>query len=127
MDWVPFQEGEYLVEEAFLLTADYSAVPVERGVIEVYEDARGRHLRGSGKTRAYFMVELFQEHDEIDLILDLGDEFKYRLPNPRLSAGKIFSPDVAVFIQFSPTRPWEQIPEKEFAALKDRMAVLTRK
>jgi len=60
------------------------------------------------------LVNLLEESDEIDLILDLTGDYKYRLFGPQIRSGKIFSPDVHSTVQFIPTSPWQQIPEKEF-------------
>ncbi len=116
--WVPFQAGEYLVERAFLSAPDGTAVPVENAVIEVYEGRDGkRYLKGYGKVRPFLMVEIQEENDRVDLILDLGEEFKYRLKDPELHSGKVFSSDVSATLQFSPSSPWEQIPQEGFVEM----------
>ncbi len=114
--WIPFGEGEYGVEAIFLAAPDNTALSLENGVIEVYQDAAGRRrLRGKARVRPYYMVQLMEENDAVDLILDLGGEFKYRLPEPLLRAGKVFSPDVKAVLQFSPTAPWYRLSEAEYA------------
>lgn len=124
--WVPFGEGEYIVEEAFLAAQDNIGLNLEQGVIEVIQDAAGqRHLRGRARVRPYYMVQLLEENDAVDLILDLGGEFKYRLPQPLLRAGKVFSPDVKAVLQFSPTVPWEPLSEAAYGEMKRRLAFLS--
>ncbi len=124
--WVPFAEGEYLVESAFLATPDNTALDLEKGVIEVFQDAGGRRqLRGSARVRPYLMVELMEENDAVDLILDLGDEFKYRLPRPTLRSGKVFSRDVKAVVQFFPTRPWEPIARETYAEMRGQLSFLS--
>ncbi len=123
--WVPFAEGEYLVERAFLVAPDGSAVPVDETVIEVFADARGiRHLRGWGNIRNVLLVELLDDHDVIDLLLDLGQEFKYLLPAPELKAGKVFSPDVVSTLQFAPRTAWKQVAPDAFEAQVARLTIL---
>jgi len=117
-EWVPFKEGEYLVERAFLMAADGSAVDIEDAFIEVFTDRSGkRNIRGSGNIRNILLVELLDDNDEIDLALDLGQEFKYMLKNPMLRAGKVFSPDVRSTFQFVPRMAWQQVTEGDFEAL----------
>jgi hypothetical protein len=71
------------------------------------------------------LVKLLDEHDEIDLVLDLGAEFKYRLKDPILKGGKVFSPDVKSTLQFLPKEPWTQIQEGEFEAIHSRLNFLS--
>jgi hypothetical protein len=65
-----------------------------------------------------------EQNDDLDLILDLGDEFKYRMNAPRISAGKVFAPDVKSTLQFYPIAPWHQIPESDFEELLGRLKIL---
>lgn len=117
-EWIPFKEGDYIVEQALLLAPDGSAVLLEDAVIRVFEDRRGRrHMNGSGRVRNVLLVQLLDDHNEIDLVLDLGGEFKYLLKDPVLKGGKVFSPDVKSTLQFLPQEPWKQIEEGEFEAL----------
>jgi hypothetical protein len=117
-EWVPFAEGEYVVECAFLVAADGSAVTIGDAFIEVFSDRLGkRQVRGSGNIRNILLVELLDDNDEIDLVLDLGREFKYLLKNPVLKGGKVFSPDVTSALQFAPRTAWRQMSEDDFETL----------
>ena len=123
--WIPFVEGEYLVEQALLVAAEQSAVAVENVIVEVYSDQRGqRYLRGRGRIRNILMVELLEDSDDLDLLLDFGEEFKYLLKVPNLQVGKVFSPDVKSALQFTPNNPWHQIPQGEFEDLISRLRIL---
>ena len=76
-EWIPFKEGDYIVEQAFLLAPDESAVILEDAVIRVYQDKRGqRQMNGSCRVINALLVRLLDDHNEIDLVLDLGAEFK---------------------------------------------------
>ena len=124
-NWIPFVEGEYAVEQAFIIAADERAVAVEDAVIEIYAAPQGqRNLKGSGRVRNILMVELLEDHDDLDLILDLGDEFKYRLVKPELQSGKFFAPDAKSTIHFRPAAPWEQIPQADFEQLMTRLEII---
>ena len=94
-NWIPFSDGEYLVEQALLIGGEDHAVSVENVIVEVYSDQRGqRYLRGRGRIRNILMVELLEDSDDLDLLLDFGEEFKFLLKVPNLQVGKVFSPDV---------------------------------
>ena len=125
-NWIPLGEGEYLVEQALLVAANDSAVAVDDAVVEVYADQRGqRYLKGRGRVRNILMVELLEDSDDLDLLLDFGDEFKFLLKEPILQAGKVFSPDVRSVLQFFPQTPWRQIPLTEFDDLMSRLRLHT--
>lgn len=123
--WIPFVEGEYIVERALIIAPDDRAVIVENAVIEVYAAPGGaRQLKGSGRLRNILLVELLEDHDDLELILDLGDEFKYRLIKPELQSGKFFSPDAKSTVQFRPSAPWEPIAQADFDKIMSRLTIL---
>lgn len=123
--WIPFVEGEYIVEQAFIIAPDNRAVAVENAVVEVYAAAGGdRRLKGSGRLRNILLVELFEDYDDLELVLDLGDEFKYRLIKPELQSGKFFSPNAKSTLQFRPSGPWEPMPQAEFEKLIAGLTIL---
>ncbi|MBW2436474.1 MAG: hypothetical protein JRF29_04285 [Deltaproteobacteria bacterium] len=125
-NWIPFLEGEYAVEQAFIVAPDDSAMAVEDASIEVFQDSGGqRRLKGSGRIRNILLVELLEDSDDLDLVLDLGDEFKYRLKKPKLQSGKFFSPDAKSTLHFRPAAPWEQIPQTDFENLISRFNVIS--
>jgi hypothetical protein len=125
-NWIPFTDGEYLVEQALLLAGEDRAVSVEDVIVEVYSDQRGqRYLRGRGRVRNILMVELLEDSEDLDLLLDFGEEFKFLLKVPNLQAGKVFSPDVKSALQFTPKIPWYQIPPAEFGDILSRLHILS--
>ncbi len=125
-NWIPFHEGEYAVEQAFILAPDDRAMAIEGASIEVFQDSGGqRQLKGSGRIRNILLVELLEDYDDLDLVLDLGDEFKYRLKKPNLQSGKFFSPDAKSSLQFRATTPWVQIPQADFKSLVSRFKVIS--
>jgi hypothetical protein len=125
-NWIPFGEGEYLVDQALLVADNYNAVPVEDVIIEVYSDQRGRrYLKGRGRIRNILMVELLDDSDDLDLVLDFGDEYKYLLKVPNLQSGKVFSPEVKSVLQFTPQAPWQQLPHDEYNRLLSRLQIIS--
>lgn len=124
-DWIPFENATYLAEQAFLVAEDNSAALLEQTIINVYTGSGGkRSFSGTGLIRNILLVELLEENDDLDLILDFGGEFKYRLQTPKISAGKVFSPNIKSSIQFSPTAPWHQVSESEFDVLLSQLKFL---
>jgi hypothetical protein len=125
-NWIPFSDGEYLVDKALLVAGEDSAVSVEDVIVEVYSDKRGqRFLRGRGRVRNVLMVELLEDSDDLDLLLDFGEEFKFLLKVPNLQVGKVFSPDVKSALQFTPKLPWHQIQQTEFRDILSRLQILS--
>ena len=117
-DGIPFENATYLVNRAFLVGEDNTAALLEKTSIEVYTGRDGRkHLKGSGLVQNMLLVELLEENDDLDLLLDLGENFKYLMKKPNITAGKVFSPNVKSFLQFDPVAPWEPISEPEFNKL----------
>ena len=125
-NWIPFTDGEYLVEHALLVAGQDRAIYVEDVVVEIYSDRRGqRFLRGRGRVRNILMVELLEDSDDLDLLLDFGAEFKFLLKVPNLQVGKVFSPDVKSALQFTPKIPWRQIQQAEFGKVLSRLHILS--
>lgn len=124
-NWIPFDKGTYLAEQAFLVAADNTSAALENTFIEVYTGREGKlRLRGTGLVRNFFLVRLLEENDDLDLILDFGEEFKYRLKKPVITAGKVFSPDVKSHLRFIPDTPWTQIAESDFQTLLGQLNLL---
>jgi hypothetical protein len=125
-NWIPFTEGEYLVEQALLVAGEDRAVSVEDVIVEVYSDRRGqRYLRGRGRVRNILMVELLEDSDDLDLLLDFGEEFKFLLKVPNLQVGKVFSPDVKSALHFIPKIPGHRIQQAEFGDIMSRLHFLS--
>jgi hypothetical protein len=127
-EWIPFEDGEYLVEQAYIISPDESeiAVVLKDSRINVYTDKKGiKQLSGSGRVHNTRLLKLLDDHDDLNMLLDLGYEFKYILKNPILKGGKVFSLKVKSFLQFSPREAWQQIPEDEFDALCSRLRLIT--
>ena len=127
-NWIPFADGEYLVEQALLAADNRNAIFVEDVIVEVYSDQQGRrYLKGRGRVRNILMVELLDESDDLNLLLDFGEEFKYLLKVPNLQSGKVFSPEVKSVLQFIPQSPWQQIPQDQFETLLSGLRILSMK
>lgn len=122
-EWIPFEEGEYWVANAYLVAADDAAVALESPVVEIAKTPQGkRYLRGRGMVRTLMVIELLEDDDRLDVLLDLGGTFKYHLEAPKISAGKLFVPEVRSTLQFTPTKPWRPLSvsayDRKVASLK---------
>ena len=124
-EWITFENASYLVEQAFLVAYDNTGALLEKTSIEVYTGRDGKkRLKGRGLVQNVLLVELLEENDDLDLILDLGENFKYLMKKPNIMAGKVFSPNVKSYLQFEPTAPWKQISESEFTKLMTGLKLL---
>jgi len=125
-NWIPFADGEYLVEQALLVAEEDRAVSIEDVIDENYSDKRGqRYLKGRGRIRNILMIELLEDSDDLDLLLDFGEEFKFFLKAPNLQVGKVFSPEVKSALQFTPQIPWHQIQHDKFKEILSKLHVLS--
>jgi hypothetical protein len=113
--WIPFAEGEYWVERAYLMTSVGTATPLEEATLEIYTGRDGiRRMRGSAKVKNLMVVKLLEDDDDLHLLIDLGEEFKYLMEYPQLQAGKVFSPHIKAVVKFSPNKQWKQMSKEEF-------------
>ena len=125
-NWIPFAEGEYAVEKAFLVTDDQTGVQIEDAIIEIYSGPQGqRYLKGRGRIRNTLMIELLEDSDDLDILLDFGDEYQYLLKVPNLQSGKVFSPGVKSVLQFTPQTPWQQLPPDEYNSILSGLRILS--
>lgn len=114
-EWIPFEEGEYWVENAYLVASDQSAIALEDPVIAIGKTPNGRrYLKGQGMVRNLQVVALLEDDDRLDILLDLGGDFKYHLEAPQISAGKLFVPEVKSTLQFAPQKPWRRLSIEDF-------------
>jgi len=124
-DWIHFENASYQTEQAFLIAEDNTAVALEQTIVTVSTGSGGKkHLSGTGMVRNILLVEISEENDDLDLVLDFGGEYKYRMVTPTISGGKVFSPKTKSSIRFAPAAPWHQIPEPEFEALLGQLKFL---
>jgi hypothetical protein len=126
--WIYIEEGTYVVDAAFLFTSAHMAAPLEDAVMEVYLDGtQERRVRGSGLAVSAQIVELLEDHDDIDLLIDLGDEFRYILRSPVIRSGKALAPDVKSLMQFVAQGPLQRLSNDEYADIRSRMTLIEPK
>ena len=116
--WIFVEEGDYWAEAAYLITPGRTAMALEEVVVQVYLDGNNeRRVKGQGMGFNLELVELLEDYDEIDMLLDLGGDFKYLLKTPTLRAGKLFAPDVKAKIQYIANGPLEKMSQDEFGEI----------
>lgn len=124
-EWIEFEEGQYAVCRAYLTSADNNAVDLSDPVLEIYTGRFGRRqMKGYGLVENTALVELHEDGDIIDLLLDLGGDFRFLMENPLLQAGKVFSPGVRSLVHFYPQKPWKPLSVADFEALRQRLSLL---
>lgn len=115
---IPFREGTYIIEAAYLITPLNRSLELTKGVLEVYRDALGtKHLRGRAFVHNILMVALLEDEESLDLILDLGLGFRYRMPQPTLQAGKVFEPRTRSIVHFAPSAGLVPLADADYEAL----------
>ena len=125
-EWIPFEEGKYRVEQAFLVAPNDSAVVLENPYIEISMGRMGKkRLQGVCQIRNILVIELLEDSDDLDVILDVGGEFKYYLKAPQIQGGKVFAPDVKSSFRFIPSIPWQKLSEAEFDNRLSRMSIIS--
>jgi hypothetical protein len=123
--WIDIEEGTYRAEEAFLLTPRYAAMAMEDAMIEVYHDNNNeRRVRGHAMATGMHMVELLEDEDDIHLLLDLGDKFKFLLHTPSVRAGKTFAPDVKSLLQFAAQAPLERLDGSKYTEIRSKLVLV---
>lgn len=122
---IPFKEGSYIIEDAYLVTPLKRSVHLTEGVLEVYRDGAGeKHMRGRAFVNNALMVALLEDEESMDLVLDLGPGFRYRLPQPLLQAGKVFEPRTCSIVHFAPSENLLALPDPDYEALVMSLNVL---
>jgi hypothetical protein len=84
-----------------------------------------KRLQGVCQIRNILVIELLEDCDDLDVILDLGGEFKYYLRAPQIQGGKVFAPDVKSSFRFIPSIPWQKLSEGEFDRRLSRISVIS--
>ena len=125
-DWIPFEEGKFRVEKAYLFSPANAAITLENPYIEIFTGRTGKKsLTGGGLVRNILLVDLLEDFDEIDMLLDLGGDFRYHLTAPDIQAGKVFSPDIKSSLRFTPREPWQALTPEDFDARCSQFKMIT--
>ena len=121
--WIVFDEGKYRVEQAALVSPAQNAVMLENATIEIYTGRAGKkQMKGRSLVENILVVDLLNDDDRLDILLDLGGEYKYLLEDPLIQAGKVFAPHIKSSLQFIPSAPWKHLSESHF---RNRFSALT--
>jgi hypothetical protein len=117
---VPFEEGYFRIDQAFIVTpGTMNAIALHSAALKVFKGPGGRmFMNGHGLADNFLLIELLEEEDALDVLMDLGPGFKYRLIAPQINAGKVFTPGVKSTIRFTPTQNLRVLDDAAFEALQ---------
>lgn len=122
---IPFKEGAYIIDHAYLVTPQRRSVALTDGVLEVYKDTLGqKHLRGRAFVHNASIVALLEDEESLDLVMDLGPGFRYRLPHPILQAGKVFEPRTWSIVHFAPSQNFVPMADPDYEQFAARLTIL---
>lgn len=124
-DWIEFEEGQYAVSGAYLVSRENNAVRIVDPLLEIYSGRFGkRQMKGFGLVQNLALVELHEDGDEIDLLLDLGSHFRFLMENPLMQGGKVFTPNVRALLHFYPRKPWISLSAEDFESRLKRLTLI---
>ncbi len=98
---------------------------LQDAMIEVYHDSNNeRRVRGRAMATGVHMIELLEDDDDIDELLDLGDNFKFLLQTPSVRVGKTFSPDDKSLLQTAAQGPLEKLDNPKYKEIRSKLGTL---
>jgi hypothetical protein len=125
-DWIEFEEGQYAITSAYLVSPENNAVHIVDPILEIYTGRFGkRQVKGFGLIQNTALVELHEDGDQIDLILDLGSEFRFLMENPVMQSGKVFAPNIRSLLHFFPREPWLALSADDFNSRIERLTFVS--
>jgi hypothetical protein len=122
---VPFEEGYFRIEQALIISPQaMNAIALYNAALKVFKGPAGHLLmNGHGLADNFLLIELLEEEDNLDVLMNLGPDFKYRLIAPQISGGKVFTPGVQSTIRFTPTQNLLELEEAAYKALINQLQI----
>ncbi len=120
----PFKPGSYIIEEAYIVSANSldAGVEISDSVLDVLLDPRGNTLvDGHGLVHNVSLVNLLENYQEFDIVMNMGENFCFYLRRPVINAGKVFTPGVKSILRFTPGDSFEHISDERFYKIKERL------
>jgi hypothetical protein len=113
------RQGTYIIEEAFVITPNEPrrGIVLRDAFLEVEEEGNRKMVHGRATVHNLSLVELFEDNEQLDMIINMGEGFKFYLKNPIIQAGKVFSPAVFSTMRFIPTDSFDHIPDAEYSII----------
>jgi hypothetical protein len=120
------RKGTYIIEEAFVITQNEprTGIALRDAFLEVEEEGNHKMVHGRATVHNLSLVELFEDNEQLDMIINMGEGFKFYLKNPIIQAGKVFSPTVFSSMRFIPTNSFDHIPDNEYSAIVDSIILV---
>ncbi|MEJ5300229.1 MAG: hypothetical protein WHS38_04490 [Thermodesulforhabdaceae bacterium] len=120
------REGTYIIEEAFVITTNEPrrGIALRDAFLEVEKDGNHKIVHGRATVHNLSLVELFEDNELLDMIINMGEGFKFYLKNPAIQAGKVFSPTVSSTMRFIPRESFDHISDTEYAKIVDSIVLI---
>lgn len=111
--------GTYIIEEAFIISAGEPrrGVALRDAFLDVEKEGNRTIVHGRATVRNFLLVKLLEDHEQLDMVINMGEGFKFYLQSPVIQAGKVFSPMIESTMRFIPSDSFDHITEKEYLAL----------
>ncbi len=122
----PFKPGSYIIEEAYIVSADSldAGVEITDSVLDVLLDPRGNaFVDGHGLVHNVSLVNLLENYQEFDIVMNMGEGFCFYLRRPVINAGKIFTPGVKSILRFTPGDSFDSISDEKFYEIKEKLCL----
>ncbi|MCX7822356.1 MAG: hypothetical protein N2260_02790 [Syntrophobacterales bacterium] len=118
--------GTYIIEEAYVVTADRprSGIALRDAFLDVEKEGNRTIVHGRATVHNLSLVQLLEDYERLDMVINMGEGFKFYLREPIIQAGKVFSPKVESTMRFIPTDSFDPMTEEEYLELIDSIALL---
>ncbi|MGC8718965.1 MAG: hypothetical protein ACP5TY_03020 [Thermodesulforhabdaceae bacterium] len=120
--------GTYIIEEAFIITADTPrrGIILKDAFLDVEDDGKRLIVHGRATVHNLSLVELYEDHDKLDMIINMGDGFKFYLKEPIIQAGKVFSPAIESTMRFIPVDSFDLMTDDEYRLLVKSVTIINK-
>ncbi len=115
------REGMYWIEEAYIIPpeAPHRALALHNAVLDVEREREDRLIvHGRATVHNASLVNLLEDHETLDMILNMGKGFVFYLREPLIQAGKVFSPTVSSTLRFIPQDSFDHWSDDAYARFK---------
>lgn len=118
--------GTYIIEEAFIVTADEPryGITLRDAFLDVEREDNRVIVHGRATVHNLSLVRLLEDHEKLDILINMGDGFKFYLKEPVIQAGKVFSPKVESTMRFIPTDSFDLVTEEEYDSIRSSLELV---
>lgn len=118
--------GTYIIEEAFVVTSDKPryGIALRDAFLDVEREDNRVIVHGRATVHNLSLVRLLEDHEKLDILINMGDGFKFYLKEPVIQAGKVFSPKVESTMRFIPADSFDLVTEEEYDSIKNSLELV---